>query len=173
MRTWEFQIDSVALLGWIPWLGFGETFLWGRFLYLKIQLTLVREFLGPSPSAFSGKKSKIIAVDVTVRTKKIKILCVYTVSVRLSYDVNFNWHMPICAEICRAEQKYMPFFGTITERDFRKKIHSTETYTNWFNAALWIFFPQNTLGDGPAFWIFFQDSRIRVKEIHFRVFLEI
>ena len=26
------------------------------------------------------------------------------------------------------------------------------------------FFPENTLGDGPAFWIFFQDSRIRVKE---------
>ena len=25
------------------------------------------------------------------------------------------------------------------------------------------FSPQNTLGDGPAFWIFFQDSRIMVK----------
>ena len=30
-------------------------------------LTLIREFLGPSPSAFSGKKSRIIAGDVTVR----------------------------------------------------------------------------------------------------------
>ena len=50
-----------------------------------------------------------------------------------------------------------------------KKIQSTETYTNLLNAALWIFFPQNTLGDGPAFWIFFQDSRIRVKAFgHFR-----
>ena len=29
--------------------------------------------------------------------------------------------------------------------------------------ALWIFIPQKTLGDGPAFWIFFQHSRIRVK----------
>ena len=47
--------------------------------------------------------------------------------------------MPIWEEICRAEQKYMPFFGTVTERLFRKKIQSTETYTNWFNAALWIF----------------------------------
>ena len=79
-------------------------------------LTLIREFLGPSPSVFSGKKSRIIASDVTVRTKKIKILCVYfmcvyTVSVRLSYDVNFNWHIPICVELCRAEQKYMPFLG--------------------------------------------------------------
>ena len=25
------------------------------------------------------------------------------------------------------------------------------------------FLPRNALGDGPAFWIFFQDSRIRVK----------
>ena len=29
--------------------------------------------------------------------------------------------MPLCEEICRAEQKYMQFFGTVTERDFRKK----------------------------------------------------
>ena len=56
----------------------------------------------------------------------------------------------------------MPFFGTVAERVFWKKIQSTETYTNLLNAALWIFFPQNTLGDGPAFWIFSQDSRIRV-----------
>ena len=39
--------------------------------------------------------------------------------------------MPIWGEICCAEQKYMPFFGTITERDFRKKIHSIEIYTNF------------------------------------------
>ena len=47
-----------------------------------------------------------------------------------------------------------PKGGTITERVFRKKIQSTGTYTNWCNATLWIFFPQNTLGHGPAFWIF-------------------
>ena len=57
----------------------------------------------------------------------------------------------------------MPFFGTITERDFRKKIQSTETYTKSCNASLRIFFPENTVGDGPVFWIFFSDSRIRVK----------
>ena len=51
----------------------------------------------------------------------MKILCANRVSAGLSYDVNFKWHMPICVEICGAEQKYMPFFGTITERDFRKK----------------------------------------------------
>ena len=53
-----------------------------------VQLTLIREFLGPSPSVISGKK-----------------------------------------------------------------IQSTETHTN--DATLRSgFFPQNTLGDGPAFWIF-------------------
>ena len=84
-------------------------------------LTLIREFLGPSASAFSGKKSRIIAGDVTVGTSKMKIICADTVSVGHSYDANLKWHMPTCAEICRAEQKYMPFFGTITERAFRKK----------------------------------------------------
>ena len=49
------------------------------------------------------KKSKNIACDVTVRT------------------MNFKWHMPIREEICRAEQKYMPFFGTVAERVFWKK----------------------------------------------------
>ena len=32
-----------------------------------------------------------------------------------------KWHMPICAKICQAEQKYMPFFWTVAEREFRKK----------------------------------------------------
>ena len=61
--------------------------------------------------------SRIVAGDVTVGTKKMKIICTDRMSVRLSYDVNFNWHMPVCTEMCGAEQKYMPFFGTITERD--------------------------------------------------------
>ena len=55
---------------------------------------LLREFLGPSPSALS-KKSRIIAGDVTVGTSKMKITCADTVSVGLSYDTNFKWHMPI------------------------------------------------------------------------------
>ena len=64
--------------------------------------------------------------------------------------------MPICGKICRAEQKYMPFFGTITERDFRKKFQSMETYTKWCNAAFRIRRRSRVLD-------FFQDSRIRVK----------
>ena len=36
------------------------------------------------------------------------------------------YDMPKCEEKCRAEQKYMPFFGTITERAFRKKSKAQE-----------------------------------------------
>ena len=39
------------------------------------------------------------------------------------------------------------------ENFWKKKIQSTETYTNLLNAAHRIFFPQKTLGHGPAFWI--------------------
>ena len=63
----------------------------------------------------------------------------------------------------RAEQRYMPFFGTVTERAFQKKFQNTRAYTN--DATLRFgYFPRNALGDGPAFWIFFQYSRIRVKD---------
>ena len=58
-------------------------------------LTLIREFLGPSPSALSGKKSKNMAFDVTLGTRKIKTICADRVSVELSYDAYFKWHMPI------------------------------------------------------------------------------
>ena len=64
--------------------------------------------------------------------------------------------------ICQYEGKYAAlkknichFLGPSPSVISGKKIHSTETYTNWFNAAFWIFFPQNTPGHGPAFWIFF------------------
>ena len=49
---------------------------------------------------------------------------------------------------------YMPFVGTVTERDFRKKIQSTETFTNGATLCSG-FFPENALRHGPAFWIFF------------------
>ena len=52
----------------------------------------------------------------------MKMICTDRVSVRLCYDNNFKWHMPICVERCRAEQKYMPCFGTVIERAFQKKI---------------------------------------------------
>ena len=61
-------------------------------------------------------------------------------SVSWAYDAYSKWHMPIFEKICRAEQKYMPLFGTVTERVFRENIQSTETYTNRYNAALCFFF---------------------------------
>ena len=42
-------------------------------------------------------------------------------SVELYYGANFKWHMPICEEIFRGEQKYMSFFGTVVESVFWKK----------------------------------------------------
>ena len=83
-------------------------------LTLYLFSTLIREFFGPSPSVFLEKM----------------FICADTLSVRLPYDVNLKLHLSICAEICRAEQKYMPFLGIVTERAFRKRIQSTESYTN-------------------------------------------
>ena len=57
------------------------------------------------------KKPKNITGDATVGTWEIKIKLATRVSVGLSYDINFKWHMPIWGEICSAEQKYMPFLG--------------------------------------------------------------
>ena len=65
-----------------------------------------------------------ITGNVTVGTWKIKIICADRLPLGLSYDANFKWHMPIRGEICRVEQKSMPFFSE------KKKIQSTETYTN-------------------------------------------
>ena len=58
-------------------------------------LTLIRGFLGPSPSVISEKKSKITTGDVTVKTNEIKIICADRLSVGLYYGANFKWHMPI------------------------------------------------------------------------------
>ena len=59
----------------------------------------------------------------------MKLICADRMSVGLSYDANFKWHMPRCVVRYHAEQKYIPFFGTVTERDFRKKIQNMGTYT--------------------------------------------
>ena len=51
---------------------------------------------------------------------------------------------------------YPWIFGTVDERDFRKN-QSTETFDAMLRFG---FFPGNAFGDGPAFWFFFQDSRL-------------
>ena len=78
----------------------------------------------------------------------MKIICADTVSVGLSYGAIFKWHMPLCEEICRAEQKYMPFFGTITESHFRKKNPKHRNINKLMECCALDFFPQKTLGDG-------------------------
>ena len=52
-------------------------------------------FFGTITERHFWKKSIIITGDVTDETNKIKIICADRVSVGLSYDVNFKWHMPI------------------------------------------------------------------------------
>ena len=83
----------------------------------------------------------------------MKIICTDRVSVGLSYDTNLKWHMPIFGEICRAEQKYMPFLGPSPSALSGKKFQSTGTYTNDVTLRS-EFFPENALGDGPACWVF-------------------
>ena len=64
--------------------------------------------------------------------------------------------------ICQYVQKYAVlnknichFLGPSPSALSGKKFHNMGTYnTKWCNAALWIFFSPNALGDGPAFWIF-------------------
>ena len=74
---------------------------------------------------------------------------------------NFKWHMPIWGKICRAQQKYMPFFGAITQRHIRKKIQSTEAYTN--DATLRSGFSTKHARWWSRVLDFFQDSRVLVR----------
>ena len=56
----------------------------------------------------------------------------------------------------------------MSERDSRKKFKTWEHIQN--DATLRSgFFQENALGDGPVFWIFFQDSRIRFKKNSSRI----
>ena len=52
----------------------------------------------------------------------------------------------------------MPFLGPSPSALSGKKNQKHGNIYKCCNTALWIFFPPNALGDGPAFWIFF--SRI-------------
>ena len=68
----------------------------------------------------------------------MKIICADRVSVRLSYDANCKWHMPIYAKICRAEQKYMPFLGKNPKhRNIQMMQHCTPDYFSGKRARWW------------------------------------
>ena len=88
----------------------------------------------------------------------MECICADRVSVGLSYDANFEWHMPIFVDRYSAEQKYMPFFGPSLSALSGKNPKPQEHIQMIQRYAL-DFFPRNALGDGPAFWIF---SRIHV-----------
>ena len=50
---------------------------------------------------------------------------------------------------------YMPFFGTVAERDFQKKISKAQKHIQMMVRCAPDFFSENTLGHGPEFWISF------------------
>ena len=98
---------------------------------------------------------------------RIKIMCAD--EARLYCDVNFKWHMPICAEICRAEKIYIILytificniyhFSGPSPSALPEKNHSTRTYTN--NATLRFGFFLITRSVTVPRFGFFQDSRIK------------
>ena len=90
----------------------------------------------------------------------MKIICADRVSNELSYDTNFKWHMPIWGEICRAEKNICHFLGPSSSAISGKNPQHIYKLIQCYALD---FFPQIMLGDGPTFWNFFQDSRIRVK----------
>ena len=62
----------------------------------------------------------------------------------------------------------MPFLGPSPNALSGKIFQSTGTYTN--DATLRSgFFSMKRVIDGPAFWIFFKDSRIRVKGVPIKI----
>ena len=79
-----------------------------------------------------------------------RIICTDRMSVELYYGANFKWHMPIWEEICRAEQKYMRFFGTVAEPVIWKKNPQHRNIYKSSQCCALDFVSEN----GPTFWIF-------------------
>ena len=86
----------------------------------------------------------------------MKIICADTVLVRLSYDANCKWHMSIWEKICDTEQKYMSFLGPSPSAISGKNSKARESIPK--DAML-----RSAFSVERAFWVFYQDSRIRVK----------
>ena len=79
------------------------------------------------------KKIQKVSRGMTFGSEKMKLDMCVKMERNLDYRI-----MLISNGICQYYGKYTPF-RTVTER-FSEKIQSTETYTNWCNAALWICF---------------------------------
>ena len=84
---------------------------------------------------FLGKKSTIIAGDDRV-------------SVRLSYDANFKWHMPICVEDTVLNKNICHFLGS-SPSALSGKNPNHRNICQWCNAALGIFFCETRLVTVP------------------------
>ena len=113
-------------------------------------ITLIGNFLVPSPSALSEKKSKNITCDVTVGTKKIK----------LHVQIECHWcyiMIQISNGICRYEGKFAALdknichFGDRHRARFPGKNPKAKkhiTIDSMLRSG--IIFRKNTLGDGPT-----------------------
>ena len=127
------------------------------------KLKLIREFLRPSPSAFSGKKIQnhhwwrhsLDLGSESYMCRKSVSWAILWCQFQMAY-ANMCGNMPCWTEI-----------NTICwdRHQARLPEKNSKTWEHIQNDATLRsgFFPQNALSDGPAFWIFFQDSRIRVK----------
>ena len=134
---------------------------------LESVLTLIRGFLGPSPSVISEKKSKINTGGVTVGTLEMKIICADIVA-------DFKCHMPIWGEnfpgkyalltnnICHFWDHHRASFPKNIKKETYKKakkhIQMTQCCT--------LDFSRKTRSVMVPRFGFFQDSRIRVKGTH-------
>ena len=114
---------------------FPSTIFLRNFCLVMTLLSLTHEFLGPSDghqhqARFLKKKSRIVAGDVTVGTKEMKIISVDRLSVKLSCDVHFQWHMPICADSAPRKyavlKKYTSFQGPSSSALSEKKSKAQE-----------------------------------------------
>ena len=141
---------------------------------IKFSAETWKDFINPYPWIFGAVKERVY-LKKSPKSKLVtsvvnKIICADRVTVGLSYDAYFKWHIPIWGEICRAEQKYMPVLGPSSRAipEKKSKAHKHIIIYKWCKVGNFKlcsgFFPENALSDGPAFWIFFQDSRIRVKD---------
>ena len=85
----------------------------------------------------------------------MKIICADTVSVGLPYDAYLKWHMPICAEICHAEQKYMPFFWDRHRARFPEKNSKAQEHIQMMQRCTLDFFRETRSVTVPRFGFFF------------------
>ena len=87
----------------------------------------------------------------------------------LYYDANYNRHMPIWGEICRAERKYMSFFGAVgpsvgpvSVSAICGKMFKTREHKQMTQRCAVDFLRETRWVKAPRFGCF-QDSRMRVK----------